>query len=63
MYGIPYDWGADPHPDHSPEGYLRFVRWAKKEQAKHGVKTQGSYKVGDVMWSCEKKRWYLCDID
>jgi len=63
MYGRPYDWGADSHPDHSPEGYLKFVKWAKKEQKKHGVSTEGSYKVGDIMWSSTKKRWYLVDID
>jgi len=63
MYGIPYDWGADSHLDHSPEGYKKFVKWAKRTQAKHGVKTFGSYKIGDMMWHSKEKRWYLCDID
>ena len=63
MYGRPYDWKAVDHKDHSPEGYLRFVKWAKRKQAEHGVKTEGSYKIGDVMWSCSRKRWYLVDID
>jgi hypothetical protein len=61
--GYPYDWKAVDHPDHSPEGYLKFVKWAKRKQHANGVSTEGSYKIGDVMWSCTKKRWYLVDID
>jgi hypothetical protein len=63
MRGIPYDWTAVNHPDHTPEGYLKFVKWAKKVQKEHSVETEGSYKVGDVMWSCRRNRFFLCDID
>ena len=63
MYGKPYDWEADTHPAHSPVGYWKFVKDAKRLQKQHGCKTEGSYKLGDVVWSCTDKRWYLVDID
>jgi len=61
--GIPYDWTADSHADHSPEGYLKFVKWARKTMKKHGLDMDGSGKLGDIVWSCRDKRWYWVDID
>jgi hypothetical protein len=63
MYGQPYDWDADDHIDHSPEGYRKFVRKAKRLQKRYECEIDGSYKLGDVVWSCKRKRWYLVDID
>ena len=61
--GIPYDWAADNHPDHTPEGYLKFVHSARKTMKKHGLEMEGSGKLGDIVWSCSRKRFYWCDID
>jgi len=61
--GIPYDWNADEHEDHSPEGYTKFVKRSKKIMAKKGLSIDGSWKLGDVIWSCRRKRFYLVDID
>jgi hypothetical protein len=63
MRGIPYDWSACCHPCHTPEGYLKFVKWAKKKMAERGLSVDGSWKIGDVMYSSKHNRWYLCDID
>jgi hypothetical protein len=66
MYGKPYDWNCldqSEHPLHNPKGYKAFVAWAKKKQREHGLKTEGSYKLGDVMYCVKRKRYYLVDID
>lgn len=63
VYGALYDWEAYDHKDHSVEGYKSFVHKTKELQKKHKCRTYGSYKIGDVMWSCNKERWYLVDID
>ena len=66
MYGNPYRWDClshEEHPLHNPEGYMRFVKWAKKEQKKHGLETEGSYKLGDVVYCIKRKRYFLVDID
>jgi hypothetical protein len=56
--GYPYDWTADGHPDHSPEGFKRFVADAK---AKAGKLISTSWKLGDVVWCTKEKRWFLVD--
>ena len=60
--GIPYDWSAIDHVDHSPEGYKQFVDMAKMKMKENGIKTDTSYKVGDVVYCTKTKRWYLVDI-
>jgi hypothetical protein len=61
--GISYDWSADDHPEHSPAGYIRFTGHARRVMKKHNLEMEGSGKLGDIVWSCRKKRWYWCDID
>ena len=56
--GQPYDWGADDHPDHRPDGYRAFVKEAKWK-VKGLIDT--SWKLGDVLWCTNKKRFYLVD--
>ena len=57
--GNPYDWEADSHPMHSPEGYKFFVDDIKGKVKKLGI--SHSFKIGDVVWCTKKKRWYLVD--
>jgi len=56
--GYPYDWTACNHPDHSPEGFRRFVADAK---ANAGKLISTSWKLGDVVWCAVNNRWYLVD--
>ena len=63
--GHPYDWDCldqKEHPEHNPKGYHKFVDFAKKTMKEHHVKTDTSYKVGDVVYCTKTKRWYLVDI-
>lgn len=64
--GHPYDWSADDHKDHSPEGYKKFKKLIDKtlshETKKELEKIGDSYKLGDVCWDTKTKRWYLVDL-
>ena len=55
--GKPYDWECIEDEAHSPEGFLKFVNWAKP--LAKGIDT--SWKLGDVVYCEKKKRWYLVD--
>jgi len=63
--GNPYDWNADNHKDHSPEGFLRFKKRITKALSKETKKELGkigdSYKLGDVVWHGDKKIWLMVD--
>jgi len=67
--GHPYDFSCVDHPDHSPDGYHRFCKKLTGVLKKTGVGVCGDYpfkekktpKLGDVVWCCEKNRWYLVD--
>jgi len=56
--GQPYDWNADTHPRHCPEGYKDFVARAKSTV---GKLIDTSWKLGDVLFCTMHKRWYLVD--
>jgi len=68
--GYPYDWDADDHKDHSPEGYLKFCKHLKKVLLKNKificgqwpVKEKKNPKLGDCVWDTNKKRWYVVDV-
>jgi len=68
--GNAYDWTAVDHKDHSPEGYLRFCKKLTGVLKKSGVGVCGNYpfdekkppKLGDVVWSVKKKKFYLVDV-
>ncbi len=53
--GYPYDWNvlnATEHPEHSPEGYNKFVDRLGRRM-----------KIGDVVYCTKQKRWYVVDVD
>ena len=53
------------HPDHNPQGYLKFKRRIKKALSKVGKKAMkyygDSYKMGDVLYCTKKKKWMIVD--
>lgn len=63
--GYPYDWNADDHPDHSPEGFLKFRKKVDKALSEEDKKTMrkigDSYKLGDIVWCTKTKRFYMVD--
>lgn len=72
-HGYPYDFsGLDvkEHPQHTPEGYLKFCDFLTKKLKKAGVGVCGNYpfkekkppKLGDVLYDTKKKKWYLVDV-
>ena len=61
-HGRPYDWAADEHPDHSPEGFLKFQKQARKAQNNYNPKADVSLKLGDIVWDTNKKRWRQVDV-
>jgi hypothetical protein len=68
--GYPYDWNADKHEDHSPKGYLKFCKKLKRILLRNRIYICGGYpvkekqnpKLGDIVWDCKKKRWYVVDV-
>jgi len=64
--GKPYDWSADDHKDHSPEGFIKFKKKVDKALSREDKKTLrkigDSYKLGDLVWCSNEKKWYLCDL-
>lgn len=71
--GYPYDFDCldkTEHPDHTPEGYLKFCEYLTKKLKKAGVGVCGDYpfkekkipKLGDIVYCTQKKRWYLVDV-
>ena len=68
--GRPYDWAAIDHPDHNPEGYMKFVKMVKDFQRAHKMKLSAAswkndeqVKLGDCLWDTKKERWMICDVD
>ena len=68
--GRPYDWNAIDHPDHNPEGYMRFVKEVKKYQKANKMRLSAASwkndempKLGDIMWCCKNEKWILVDVD
>ena len=57
--GKPYVFTEDVHPEHSPEGYNRFLDKVKPIVKKIGV--QNSLKIGDVLFDTKKKVWLIVD--
>lgn len=53
--GYPYKFESFDHPDHTPEGFKKFVKKVRKH---HKI---GSCKLGDIIFCTKKKRWLLCD--
>lgn len=68
--GYPYDWEADSHEDHSPEGYLKFCKKLKRILKANKIGVCGNYpfkekknpKLGDIVWDINKKRYFLVDV-
>jgi len=68
--GYPYKWDAVDHPNHSPEGYLKFCKKLKKVLKDNKIGICGDFpfvekenpKLGDIVWCTKKKRWYVCDV-
>jgi hypothetical protein len=58
--GHAYDWKAVKHPDHSPEGFLRFVASAKAVIPELHVK---SLTLGNTAWDTKTSRWLVMDVD
>lgn len=68
--GYPYDWNAYDHPDHSPKGYRRWVKWLKSKLEKARIYVCGDYpkkeeqppKLGDAIFCTKTNRWWLVDV-
>jgi len=67
-----YDFNAldqTEHPNHNPEGYLKFCKKMKKVLKKAGIGVCGNWpfdepenpKIGDLVYCTKNKRWYLVD--
>ena len=70
--GCAYDFSAldqTEHPNHNPEGYLKFCKKMKKILTKAKIGVCGNYpfdepenpKIGDVVYCTRKKRFFLVD--
>jgi len=58
--GNPYDWYAVSHPDHTVDGFKRFVASAQKVLMPSHAK---SACLGNVAWCTNKSRWIIMDVD
>jgi len=68
--GKPYDWSHINHPDHTPEGYKKFVEKVKAYQKSTKMNLSASTwkdnevpKLGDCLWDVKKERFFLVDVD
>lgn len=64
--GFPYNWTSlnhALHPQHNPEAFLAWRDEARAKQKDLGLKTHGSYKIGDSCYCTKKRTWQLVDID
>ena len=68
--GRPYNWDAIDHPDHTPEGYMKFVQKVKDFQRAHKMKLSAASwkndeqpKLGDCVFCTKKERWFIVDCD
>ena len=59
--GQAYDWDALPDYQHTPQSFLAMQKNIKNKMKEIGIKSDSSLKLGDVLYSCKKKRWFLCD--
>jgi len=66
--GHPYDWNSIDHPDHSPEGFLKFYNWARSEMTEDDRKSitcfkkNAKQKLGDILFCKRTQRWWLVDV-
>ena len=65
--GYPYDFNCldqTEHPNHNPEGYLKFAAKVYKTTKKLGITVCGGDKVpklGDCVYCTKTKRWWFVD--
>ena len=71
--GHPYDFSCldtNDHPEHTPDGYKRFVERIRRVCISKKIYVCGDFpvreteppKLGDVVYCINKKRWFLVDV-
>ena len=58
--GYPYDWNVVAHPEHSPDGFRRFVASAARVVPRLHKK---SLVLGGTAWCSRQNRWIIMDVD